>query len=159
MFSAANSQFSLWEKKYSKWPHNCSFWVFFYLSLQQDCLTCWESQRDKNYSLWENLFSYQAKIFSFWERVENKKQFFVSLRIPLFSTKYITLKLNQKTISKISNYLTQNTFRIHPGNLPLKEIAFNEFKLTHTKTNQISEPSFFKGYCFKILNITAQKQV
>ena len=23
----------------------------------------------KNYSLWENLFSYQAKIFSFWERL------------------------------------------------------------------------------------------
>ena len=44
---------------------------------------------------------------------------------------------------------------MHPGNPPLKEIAFNEFKLTHTKTNQISEPNFFKGSCFKILNIIA----
>ena len=41
---------------------------------------------------------------------------------------------------------------MHPGNLPLKEIAFNEFKLTQTQTNQISEPSFFKSYCLKILN-------
>ena len=45
---------------------------------------------------------------------------------------------------------------MHPENLPLKEIAFNEFNLTLTKTNQISEPSFFKIPCFKILNITAQ---
>ena len=45
---------------------------------------------------------------------------------------------------------------MHPGNPPLKEIAFNEFKLTHTKINQISEPSFFKDSCFKILKIAAQ---
>ena len=66
----------------------------------------WESQRDKNYSLWENLFSYQANIFSFWERIGNEKRFFVSLRLPLFSPRYIALKLNQKITSKISNYLT-----------------------------------------------------
>ena len=45
---------------------------------------------------------------------------------------------------------------MHPGNLLLKEIAFNEFKLTHTKPKQISEPSIFKDSCFKILNIAAQ---
>ena len=45
---------------------------------------------------------------------------------------------------------------MHPGNLPLKEIAFNEFKLTQTKNNQISEPSFFKDFYFKILKKAAQ---
>ena len=30
-----NSWFSLWQKKYSKWAHNCSFWVFVYLSLSR----------------------------------------------------------------------------------------------------------------------------
>ena len=39
-------------------------------------------------------------------------------------------------ITKISNYLTQNTFPTHPGNLPLKETAFSEFKLTHTKAER-----------------------
>ena len=91
--------------------------------------------------------------FSFWERVGNKWHFFVSLRLPLFSPRCITLKRNQKIVSKISNYLTQNTCLIHPENLPLKEVAFNEFKLTHTKTNHIS---FFKDPHFKILNIAAQ---
>ena len=115
----------------------------------------WES-RDKNYSSWENLFSCQAKIFSFWKGIGNKNHVFDSLRLPLFLPRYITLKLNQNIISKISNYLTLNTFLIHLGNLPLKEISFNQFKLTRTKTKQISEPSFFKGSCFKILHITAQ---
>ena len=45
---------------------------------------------------------------------------------------------------------------MHPGNLPLKEIAFNEFKLTHTNTNQISDPSFLKDSYLKILKIAAQ---
>ena len=45
---------------------------------------------------------------------------------------------------------------MHPENLPLKEIGFKELKLTRTKTNRISEPSFFNGSCFKTLNIAAQ---
>ena len=60
----------------------------------------------KNYLLWENLFSYQAKIFSFWERVGNKKTFFCLTEITIITPRYITLKLNQTVISKISNYLT-----------------------------------------------------
>ena len=48
---------------------------FFTCHYSKNVLDRWESQRDKNYSLWENLFSYQAKIFSFWERVGNKKHF------------------------------------------------------------------------------------
>ena len=68
---------------------------------------CWESQRDKIHSLWENILSYQV-IFSFWERVAkqaNKENtfFFVSLRLPLISPRYIVLKLNQKITTKISN--------------------------------------------------------
>ena len=68
--------------------------------------------------------------------VLTKKTFFVSLRLTLFSPRYVALKLNQKIITKISNYLTLNTFLTHPGNLPLKEIPFNEFKLTHTKAKR-----------------------
>ena len=60
-------------------------------------------------------------------------------------------------ITKISNYLTQYTFPMHSGNLPLKEIAFNEFKSIHTKAERpnhsFSEHSFLKGSCFKMLNI------
>ena len=74
------------------------------------CFTCWKSQRDRNYSLWENLFLYEAKIFSFWESIgehaDKENIFFSSLRLPLFSPRYIALKLNQKVIAKISNYLT-----------------------------------------------------
>ena len=89
-------------------------------------------------------------MFLFWERVGNKKHFFVSLRLPLFSPRYIKPKNNFQNI-----YLTNKKYIPHsPGNLP--EIAFHEFKLTHSKTHQISEPSFVKGSRFKILNITAQ---
>ena len=45
---------------------------------------------------------------------------------------------------------------MHPRNLPLKEIVFNEIKLTHTKTNIISELSFFKDSCFNIVKIATQ---
>ena len=78
-------------------------------------------------------FLVSSKNFLTLGKGSEKKHFFVSLRLPSFSPIYIALKLNQKIITKISNYLTENTFLIHPGNLPLKEIAFNKFKLAHTK--------------------------
>ena len=48
------------------------FEYFFTCYYSKACLARRESQQDKNYSLWENLFSNQAKIFSFWERVGNQ---------------------------------------------------------------------------------------
>ena len=102
--NTANSWFSLWGKKYAKWAHNCSFWVVFYLPLQYNCLACWESQRDKNYSLWENLSSYQTKIFSFWERVGNKRTFFCLTEINIIFTEihHIKTKPNKKTLSVVA---------------------------------------------------------
>ena len=38
--------------------------------------------------------------------IKQKFSHFVSLRLPLFSPRYITSKLNQKIITKMSNYLT-----------------------------------------------------
>ena len=70
------------------------------------------------------------------KRADKESMFFFSLRLPLFSPRFIALKLNQKVITKISNYLTSNTFLIRPGNFSLKEHAFNEFKLTHTKAKR-----------------------
>ena len=149
------------DSHFEKKKKTCSFWVIFYLSRHYS-KTVWltENLNEIKITHYEKIFSHIKQKFSHFEKgLKINDIFFVSLRLPLFSPRYITLKLNQKIISEISNYLTKNTFFIHPGNLPLKEIAFNEFKLNHTKTNQISEPSFFKGSCFKILNIVAQISV
>ena len=86
--------------------HIAAHFEYFFTCHNSKTVRLFSSQRDKNSSLWENLFPYQAKIFSFCERVENKKHFFVSLKLPLFSPKYIALKRNQEMISKIFNYLT-----------------------------------------------------
>ena len=56
---------------------------------------------------YEKIFSHIKQKFSRFEKgLGINNIFFVSLRLPLFSPRYITLKLNQKIISKISNYLT-----------------------------------------------------
>ena len=98
-YHTANSWFSLWEKKYSN-EHRIAHFEYFF--------TCHYS---KTVWLAENLseikiFWYQAKKVSFWERVgkrAERKHFFVSLRLSLFSPRHIALKLNQKIITKISS--------------------------------------------------------
>ena len=55
----------------------------------------------------EKIFSHIKQNFSHFEKgLGINNIFVVSLRLPLFSPRYITLKRNQKIISKISNYLT-----------------------------------------------------
>ena len=92
------------KKKYSKWAHNCSFWVFFSCHYSK---TFWlaENLNEIKISHYGKIFSHIKQNFSFWESVGNTKYFFVSLRLPLFSPRYIALKLNQKIITKISNHL------------------------------------------------------
>ena len=56
---------------------------------------------------YEKIFSHIKQKFSHFEKgLGINNIFVVSLRLPLFSPRYITLKRNQKIISKISNYLT-----------------------------------------------------
>ena len=56
---------------------------------------------------YEKIFSHIKQKFSHFEKELGINNIFVvSLRLPLFSPRYITLKRNQKIISKISNYLT-----------------------------------------------------
>ena len=105
-------------------------------------MTPCESQQDKNYSLWENLFSYQAKLFLFWENVVKENVFFVSLILPLFLPRYIALKLKQNIV--------ENKFLIHPGNLPLKEIVLNNFKLKRARTTRPNQwAKLFKSFLFQ----------
>ena len=56
----------------------------------------------------EKPFLVSSKNFLILRKGLEKKHFFVSLRLPSFSPIYIALKLNQKIITKISNYLTEN---------------------------------------------------
>ena len=55
----------------------------------------------------EKIFSHIKQNFSHFEKgLGINTIFFVSLRLPLFSPRYITLNRNQTVISKMSNYLT-----------------------------------------------------
>ena len=55
----------------------------------------------------EKIFYHIKQKFSHFEKgLGINNIFVVSLKLPLFSPRYITLKRNQKIISKISNYLT-----------------------------------------------------
>ena len=99
--------------------------------------TVWltENLSEINITHYEKIFSHIKQKCSHFEKRSGIKNIFCVTDITaLFSPRYITLKLNQKTISKISNYLTKNAFLKHPRNLPLKEIAFHEFKLKLTKS-------------------------
>ena len=58
-----------------------------------------------------------------------KKTFFVSQRLTLFSPRYIALKLKQKIITKISNYLT----KIHSSHT--QEISFKRNSLQWFQIN------------------------
>ena len=82
------------------------FEFFFYLPLYR---TVWLAENHKEIKVthYEKIFSHIKQKFSHFEKGLGKKTFFwVSLRLPLFSLRYITLKLNQKIITEISNYLT-----------------------------------------------------
>ena len=144
-------------KKNTQNEHIIAHFEYFFICHYIKTIWLAETLNEIKITHYEKIFSYIKQEFSHFEKgLVINDIFVVSLRLPLFSPRYITLKRNQKIVSKISNYLTYNTFLMHPGNLPLKETAFNEFKLTHHKTNQISEPSFFKDSHFKILKTAAQ---
>ena len=67
--------------------------------------TVWlvENLKEIKITHYEKIFSHiKQKIFHFEEGL-GIKTFFVLLRLPLYSPRYITVKLNQKIISKISN--------------------------------------------------------
>ena len=65
-----------------------------------------------------------------------KKTFFCLTKINIIFTEIHRIKTKTKKIIKMSHYLTQNTFLTHPGNPPLKEIPFDEFKSTYTKAER-----------------------
>ena len=91
------ARYSLWKLLVSK-NHSllhCKFLILI-LRKKQDKITHYEK-----------IFSYIKQKFSHFEKgLGINDIFFVSLRLPLFSPRCITLKRNQKIIWKISNYLT-----------------------------------------------------
>ena len=138
-------------KKKTQNEHIIAHFEYFFTCHYSKTVWLAENLNEIKITHYEKIFSHIKQKFSHFEKgLGIKNIFFVSLRLPLFSPRYIKPKINFQNI-----YLTNKKYIPHsPGNLP--EIAFHEFKLTHCKTHQISEPSFVKGSRFKILNITAQ---
>ena len=74
--------------------------------------TAWlaENLKEKKITHYEKIFSHIKQKLSHFEKglgnVLKEEIFFVSLRLILFPRRYIALKLSQKIITKISNYLT-----------------------------------------------------
>ena len=64
----ASSWFSLWEKKNSKCVHNCSFWVFFYLSLYSKTVWLAESLSKITFTYYEKIFSNIKKKLSHFQK-------------------------------------------------------------------------------------------
>ena len=149
-----NSWFSLWEKNTQNEYIIAHFEFFFYLSLYSKTVWLTESLSKVTFSYYEKIFSNIKQTFYHFEKgLEIKNIDLSHWDYHYFLPRYMALKLNQKIITKISNSLTWNTFFIHPGNLLLKEIAFNKFTTLKLK-GQIIEHSCFKDSCLEFINIT-----
>ena len=89
----------LWEKKYLN-EHIIAHYVYFFTFHYSKTVWLAENLTEKkNYSLWENLYSYQAKIFSFWERVgkrAERRHFFCLAEINIISTEIHCIKTKPK---------------------------------------------------------------
>ena len=121
----ANSWFSFWEKNTQN-EHIIAHFEYFFTCHYSKTVWLAENLNEIKITHYEKIFSHIKQKFSHFEKgLGINNIFVVSLRLPLFSPRYITLKQNQKILSKTSNYVTWNTFLIHVGNLPLKEITFN----------------------------------
>ena len=97
---------SHYEKKNTWNDHIIANFEFFFSCHYSKTFWLAENLNEIKISHYGKIFSHINQNFSFWESAGNTKHFFVSLRLPLFSPRYIALKLNQQIITKISNHLT-----------------------------------------------------
>ena len=155
IISALQIPDSHYQKKNTQNEHIISHFEYFFTCHYSETVWLAENLNEIKITHYEKIFSHINHKSSHFEKGLEIKNFFCLIEISIIFNEVHHIKTKPK--NNFQNiYLTYNTFLIHSGNLPLKKIALKELKLTHTKTSQISEPSFFKGFCFKILNITAQ---
>ena len=103
----ANSWFSFWEKQNTQNEHIIAHIEYFLTCHYSKAVWLAENLNEIKITHYEKIFSHIKQKFSHFEKgLGINNIFVVSLRLPLFSPRYITLKQNQKIISKISNYLT-----------------------------------------------------
>ena len=89
------------------YSHLCSNFEYFFTCHYSKTAWLAENLKEIKITHYEKIFSHIKQKSSYFEKgLGINNIFVVSLRLPLFSPRYITLKRNQKIISKISNYLT-----------------------------------------------------
>ena len=105
-FHTANSWSLLWEKSTQN-EHIIAHFEYFFTCHYSKTVWLAENLNEIKITHYEKIFSHiKQKLSHFEKRLGINNIFVVSLRLSLFSPRYITLKRNQKIISKISNYLT-----------------------------------------------------
>ena len=103
------SWFSLWEKNTQNEQIIAYFEYFFTCQCTK---TVWLADNLNEIKITYDVKSFLISSKNFvilrkgYQTCWQRKHSFVSLRLPLFSPRDIALKLNQKIITKISNYLT-----------------------------------------------------
>ena len=98
---------SHYEKKNTQNEHIIAHFEYFFTCHYSKTVWLAENLNEIKITHYEKIFSHIKQKFSHFEKgLGINNIFVVSLRLPLFSPRYITLKRNQKIISKISNYLT-----------------------------------------------------
>ena len=98
---------SHYEKKGTQNKHTITHFQYFFTCPYSKSVWLAENLNEIKITHYEKIFSHIKQKFSHFEKgLGINNIFVVSLRLPLFSLRYITLKRNQKIISKISNYLT-----------------------------------------------------
>ena len=98
---------SHYEKKGTQNKHTITHFQYFFTCPYSKSVWLAENLNEIKITHYEKIFSHIKQKFSHFEKgLGINNIFVVSLRLPLFSPRYITLKRNQKIISKISNYLT-----------------------------------------------------
>ena len=100
----ANSWFSLWEKKNTQNEHLIAHFEYFFTCHYSKTVWLTENLNKIKITHYEEIFSHIKQKCSHFEKGLGIKTFFFSLRLPLFSLRYITLKLNKKNnFQKLSN--------------------------------------------------------
>ena len=99
----------LWEKKYLN-ERIIAHYVYFFTFHSSKTAWLAENLNEMKITHYDKIFTHIKQKFSHFEKglgnVLKEDIFFVSLRLILFPRRYIALKLNQKIITKKTNYLT-----------------------------------------------------
>ena len=94
---------SHYEKKNTQNEHIIAHFEYFFTCHYSKTVWLAENLNEIKITHYEKIFSHIKEKFSHFEKELGINNIFVvSLRLPLFSPRYITLKRNQKIISKVS---------------------------------------------------------